>query len=80
MRIWIRMTAILTVLAAAGWLPAERRSLQPEDLYRVLEVSDPQVSPDGRHVAVTVTRVTLAENTADSDIWLVLSTAANRAG
>lgn len=71
MRMWIRWTVVLTVLAAAGWLPAERRSLQPEDLYRVLEVADPQVSPDGRHVAVTVTGVTLAENTADSDIWLV---------
>jgi hypothetical protein len=27
--------------------PAARRTLTPDDLYRVLDVSDPQVSPEG---------------------------------
>ncbi len=31
-----------------------KRTVQPEDIYLLLSVSDPQLSPDGKHVAYTV--------------------------
>ena len=47
--------SVLLVLCAASALAAEpaaaRRALTPDDLYRVLDISDPQVSPDGSMVA-----------------------------
>jgi dipeptidyl aminopeptidase/acylaminoacyl peptidase len=39
-----------------------KRTVQPEDIYLLLSVSDPQLSPDGKHVAYAV-----AWNDRDSD-------------
>ena len=36
--------------------------LQPDDIARLTEVSDPRVSPDGRVVAVVVTTIDLDAN------------------
>lgn len=42
-----------------------------DDLFRFHRVADPQVSPDGRHVAYVITDVLKDENRTNSDIWLV---------
>src|SRR5262245_3384821 len=52
---------------------ADKRPLELEDMFRIKRVSDPQLSPDGRWVAYVVTEVNKAENTLNSDIWLVAS-------
>ncbi|MFV2072094.1 MAG: prolyl oligopeptidase family serine peptidase [Thermoanaerobaculales bacterium] len=67
---------LLTVVAAIAALvlssPIEAgRPMQPQDLYSIKRVSDPQVSPDGRLIAFTVTRADLGRNEADSDLWLL---------
>ena len=41
-----------------------------EDVLAVKNVSDAQVSPDGRWIAYVVTRADMKENSADADIWL----------
>jgi dipeptidyl aminopeptidase/acylaminoacyl peptidase len=48
-----------------------RRSLTPDDLYRVVDVSDPQVSPDGQWVAYVVTVNEREPDEARSAIWMV---------
>ncbi len=50
--------------------PEARRPLKLDDLDRVLEVADPRVSPDGQWVAYTVTRVDLAADKDDTDVWM----------
>ena len=42
-------------------------------MFRTKRVSDPQVSPDGKWIAYVVTVVNKAENSSNSDIWLVSS-------
>ncbi len=45
--------------------------VQPADIARATSVADPAVSPDGRRIAFTVTRVDLAANRYRSAVWLV---------
>jgi len=51
--------------------PATRRSLTADDFYRVLDVSDPQVSPDGSWVAYVLGTNDRESDEARSAIWMV---------
>ncbi len=65
--------AFLSVVAAPGVVgqaPTPRK-LTVEDVYRLREVSDPRISPDGAWVAYTVTVPDTVEDRNDSDIWMV---------
>jgi dipeptidyl aminopeptidase/acylaminoacyl peptidase len=42
-----------------------------EDILELKNVSDPQISPDGRWVAYVVSEMDLDENSSNSDIWIV---------
>ena len=69
------LCAILSpILGAASPAFADapvRRTLAPDDLYRVEDVSDPQVSPDGLWVAYVVTLNDRESDEARSAIWMV---------
>jgi dipeptidyl aminopeptidase/acylaminoacyl peptidase len=52
-------------------VPSARRTLSPDDFYRVQDVSDPQVSPDGAWVAYVVTTNDRQSDEARSAIWMV---------
>jgi len=45
--------------------------MTPEDLYQIKNVSDPQISPDGKWIAYTVSIPDLEKNSFNSDIWLI---------
>src|ERR1700730_9167550 len=70
----MRMTAgLLLSLVAVQAQPADapaRRSLAPDDLYRVQDLSDPQVSPDGLWVAYVVTTSDREADAQRSAIWM----------
>jgi dipeptidyl aminopeptidase/acylaminoacyl peptidase len=53
--------------AASGFA---QRSVNSDDLARVRDVGDPQLSPDGEWVAYTVTVPDTAKDQDDSDLWL----------
>ena len=55
---------------AAAQTPAPRK-LRVDDIYRLREVSDPQIAPDGAWVAYTVSAVDTAEDKSNSDVWMV---------
>ncbi len=61
----------LFVMLAAAALAQGRRPIGFDDLISLSRVSDPQISPDGKWVAYTVTRYDKAKNAGDSDIWIV---------
>jgi dipeptidyl aminopeptidase/acylaminoacyl peptidase len=67
--------SFLLSLGASRLLAADasavRRTLTADDFYRVQDVSDPQVSPDGRWVAYVVTTNDREADEARGAIWMV---------
>ncbi len=51
----------------------EKRPLTLDDMFRIRRVSDPQLSPDGKWVAFTITEVLKDQNRTNSDVWLLPS-------
>ncbi|MGZ8391686.1 MAG: prolyl oligopeptidase family serine peptidase [Gemmatimonadales bacterium] len=65
----IAFLSVILAPAVEGQATAQRK-LQLDDLSRIREVSDPQLSPDGAWVAYTVSLPDTAEDRANSDIWM----------
>lgn len=65
----IVVTAVILTLGVLAH--AQKRAMTFEDVLAVKNVSDAQVSPDGKWVAYVVTSTDLKENATDADIWLV---------
>ena len=68
-RAWLA-TALLSFPALAAAQPAGR-ALTIEDYYRVKTVGAPELSPDGRWVAFTVSTRVEETNGSASEVWLV---------
>lgn len=66
-------TFIAFVLAVATALTAEAqtRPITLDDFWRVQDVGDPQVSPDGEWVLYTLTNTDAAADRRDTDVWIV---------
>ena len=62
--------ALGILLLSAASPAADKRLLTLDDLARIRDVSDPQLSPDGAWVAYTVSTTDLAEDRHDRDIWM----------
>jgi dipeptidyl aminopeptidase/acylaminoacyl peptidase len=71
----IRLALALCLTSCAAYVNAAdapaRRLLTPDDLYRVEDISDPQVSPDGLWVAYVVTLNDRESDEAHAAIWMV---------
>ncbi len=48
-----------------------RKALSFDDFIKIKRVSDPQISPDGRTLAMVITAMSLEQNRGNSDIYLV---------
>jgi dipeptidyl aminopeptidase/acylaminoacyl peptidase len=62
---------ILFLAGVSSMSAAETHPLTFDDLMKVQRVGDPQISPDGKWVAYTVTVVDKEKNSKNADIWLV---------
>jgi dipeptidyl aminopeptidase/acylaminoacyl peptidase len=64
---------LLFILASATVLMAQpaRRPLKLDDIPRLREVRDPQISPDGQWVAYVVSTVDVKEDKTNSHIWMI---------
>ena len=69
----LRATFAATVLGVATplLLAAQGRAMKLDDWYRVTQLSQPAMSPDGKHVAVTVTTIPTGRNERHQEIWVV---------
>lgn len=64
--------AALCALLATGPIQAqEGAAFAAEDLARLARLSDPQVSPDGRHVAFVLRETDMEANEGRTDLWLL---------
>src|SRR4030095_389849 len=61
------LTASLLVVTAM----AQQRRMQLDDLGRLVRVSDPQISPDGKSIVIVVCRGNYEGNRNDADLVLV---------
>lgn len=59
-----------------GW--AAKRLPVLNDLYRIYDVSEPDVSPDGKWVAYSVYQMNAVKNTSYSEIWRVSTDGSHR--
>ena len=50
---------------------AQKRPFTIEDLYKIKGVADPQISPDGKNIAFTVTESNLAEGKSKTEVYLM---------
>src|SRR5512136_754954 len=56
--------------AVSAQQPA-KRPVKIDDFARLRYVGDPQLSPDGKWVAYTVSSVDLEKDKRDTDVWMV---------
>ena len=61
----ILLVILCSIIAANG--QSERRSLKFDDLFRIKNVGDPQVSPDGQWVAYVVSSTDVKADKSDSE-------------
>ena len=61
----------LTSPITLGQQPAPPRPVSVDDLFGVREVHDPQISPDGRLIAYTVTSTSLKDDKNQTRIWMI---------
>jgi dipeptidyl aminopeptidase/acylaminoacyl peptidase len=66
----MRTLSLLLALASLA-LAQTPRNLKVEDVHQQRSVSDPQVSPDGKWVAYTLSTVDVAGDKSDTDVWMV---------
>jgi len=73
----LRLAALVAcVLAGAGAVAiaaettAARRLVQIDDVFRLHEVDDPQLSPDGRWIAYAVTTMDLEDDDSTTQVWM----------
>ena len=64
---------LLFIFASTAILMAQpaRRPLKLDDLARLREVRDPQISPDGQWVVYVVSTVDVKEDKTVSHIWMI---------
>ena len=61
----------LAVLLAAANASAQERRIQLEDLTKIVTVSDPQISPDGKSIVCVVSRQNFDEDRSENELVLV---------
>lgn len=71
----VRLRALLLGFVVCHFVPsmvmaAERRTLTVDDINAVREVSDPQLSPDGKWVAYVVRTADPVKDKSNSHIWM----------
>jgi len=75
LRVTLTVAAVLLAAAAMAQpfdsAQGKSRRIQLDDLGRVVRVSDPQISPDGKSIVVVMSRANYDENRYDAELVLV---------
>lgn len=68
MKVALSISLILVLVTSVF---PQTRAIQFEDFFEMGRVTEPQISPDGKYVAYTVTVYSIEENQGNSDIHLI---------
>ncbi len=71
MRRLVSFAAVFLLAVAISAAQPQKRPITLDDLARMRNVSDPQVSPEGKWVAYTVGTVDSEKDRRDNDLWMV---------
>jgi dipeptidyl aminopeptidase/acylaminoacyl peptidase len=66
-----RMVVVALVLAVSAGVVAQKRSITEKDIFQFNWIGDPQISPDGSHVAFVKVTVNEKKDGYDTSIWSV---------
>jgi dipeptidyl aminopeptidase/acylaminoacyl peptidase len=70
---------LLAVILAAAATSAEEHRIQLEDLTKIVSVSNPQISPDGKSIVCVVSRQNFDEDRSENELVLIdMATGAQR--
>lgn len=58
-------------LALCAQTPTAKRPINPTDVYRLSNLTDAKVSPDGNWVSYTLSSVDSAKNKRNADVWMI---------
>ena len=71
MKLLVLLLVLLVGLSVTGpAAAANKRRMELADMFKFKRVADPQISPDGKHVAYVVTTLDLDNNATSASIWL----------
>lgn len=62
---------LLALIAPSTGDAQPRRAIRTTDIYRIRDIGEPRISPDGQWIAYTVSTVDSAKDKSDSDVWMV---------
>ena len=62
---------LLSIICFFSLSAQTKRPIVPADVYRLQELTDPHVSPDGNWVAYTLSTVDSAKDKRNEDIWMI---------
>ncbi|MEO5583508.1 MAG: S9 family peptidase, partial [Saprospiraceae bacterium] len=48
----------------------QKRNLQPDDIYRMQNIGDAQISPEGNWIAFTISTIDSAKDKRNTDLWM----------
>ncbi len=68
------MKIIISICCLLGFLSLfaqTKRPLTPVDVYRLQNISDPQISPEGTWVAYVLSSVDTAKDQRNADLWMI---------
>jgi dipeptidyl aminopeptidase/acylaminoacyl peptidase len=68
------LLAALTAPSAAQQTPGSKRAFTPIDYYKITNLAAPEISPDNKLIAFTVTTVKEKDNKRHSEVWIVPTT------
>jgi Tol biopolymer transport system component len=77
--LFVEILAALVALAVPGRANAQSQKVELGDLQKIVKVSSPQISPDGKSIVIVVSRVNWDEDRYDDQLVLVdIATGAQR--
>lgn len=68
---FLRYASVLALAASAFAQSPTKRPIKVDDLYRMHNTSDPELSPDGKWVAYTVSSINKEADKSETHIWMV---------
>jgi dipeptidyl aminopeptidase/acylaminoacyl peptidase len=62
---------LICVLLFAATQAQQKRPVAPIDYYRLQNISDPQISPDGKWIVYTLSTVDTVKDKRNRDLWMI---------